>query len=79
MHTKQTGLDDISRKAFPVLKVYDHIQESFPSEKSAAAVVIQAPRRARRRHVQAGIAELERQALATGKVLGPIAEPRDQP
>ena len=42
MHTKQTGMDDISRRAFPVLKVYDHIQQSFPGEKSAAEVVIQA-------------------------------------
>ena len=33
MHTKQTGLDDISRDAFPVLKTYDHIQQSFPGEK----------------------------------------------
>jgi uncharacterized membrane protein YdfJ with MMPL/SSD domain len=74
MHTKQTGLDDISRSAFPVLKTYDHIQESFPSEKGAAIVVIQsgdvtAPA------VQAGIADLERKALATGKVIGPLDEP----
>jgi uncharacterized membrane protein YdfJ with MMPL/SSD domain len=75
MHTKQTGTDDISRKAFPVLKVYDHIQESFPAEKSAAAVVIQAPD-VRSPGVQAGIASLERQALATGKVLGPIPAPQ---
>ncbi|HET6173616.1 MAG TPA: MMPL family transporter [Gaiellales bacterium] len=72
MHTKQTGTDDISRKAFPVLKVYDHIQESFPSEKSAAVVVIQA-RDVRAADVQAGIADLKRETLATGKVLGPIA------
>ena len=42
MHTKQTGLDDISRSAFPVLKTYDHIQQSFPGERSAAEVVVQA-------------------------------------
>ena len=74
MHTKQTGLDDISRKAFPVLKTYDHIQESFPSENSPAVVVIQAPD-VRSAQVQAGIAKLERQALATGQVLGPIPAP----
>jgi RND superfamily putative drug exporter len=74
MHTKQTGLDDISRKAFPVLTVYDHIQESFPSENSPAVVVIQAPD-VRAAQVQDGIAKLERQALATGKVLGPIPTP----
>jgi uncharacterized membrane protein YdfJ with MMPL/SSD domain len=72
MHTKQTGLDDISRKDFPVLKVYDHIQESFPSEKSAAIVVIQA-HDVRAASVQAGITQLKRRALATGQVLGPIA------
>ena len=74
MHTKQTGLDDISRKAFPVLSVYDHIQESFPSENSPAVVVIQAPD-VRSAQVQDGIAKLERQALATGQVLGPIPAP----
>ena len=74
MHTKQTGLDDISRSAFPVLKTYDHIQQSFPGERSAAEVVDPGRRRAARRGVQAGIAELKRKALATGKVLGPIAE-----
>ncbi|MDX6535929.1 MAG: hypothetical protein QOD37_270 [Gaiellales bacterium] len=73
MHTKQTGLDDISRKDFPVLKVYDHIQESFPSEKSAAIVVVQAGN-VRSANVQAGIADLKRRALATGQVLGPIAK-----
>ncbi len=73
MHTKQTGLDDISRKDFPVLKVYDHIQESFPSEKSAAIVVVQAGN-VRSADVQAGIADLKRRALATGQVLGPIAK-----
>jgi uncharacterized membrane protein YdfJ with MMPL/SSD domain len=73
MHTKQTGLDDISRKDFPVLKVYDHIQESFPSEKSAAIVVVQAGN-VRSAGVQAGIADLKRRALATGQVLGPIAK-----
>ena len=30
MQTKQTGLDDISRSTFPMLKTYDHIQQSFP-------------------------------------------------
>jgi RND superfamily putative drug exporter len=73
MHTKQTGLDDISRNAFPVLKTYDHIQQSFPGERSAALVVIQA-RDVTAPDVQAGIAELKSKALATGKVLGPIAE-----
>jgi uncharacterized membrane protein YdfJ with MMPL/SSD domain len=71
MHTKQTGLDDISRSAFPVLKTYDHIQESFPAERSAAEVVVEnsdvhAPQ------VGAAVAELQRRALATGKVLGPL-------
>jgi uncharacterized membrane protein YdfJ with MMPL/SSD domain len=74
MHTKQTGTDDISREAFPVLKVYDHIQQSFPSEKSAATVVVEA-RDVTAPAVQAGIARLERQALATGKVLGPLDSP----
>ena len=74
MHTKQTGTDDISRKAFPVLKVYDHIQQSFPSEKGGATVVVQA-RDVTAPAVQAGIARLEHQALATGKVLGPLDKP----
>jgi RND superfamily putative drug exporter len=71
MHTKQTGLDDVSRSAFPVLRIYDHIQQSFPSEHSAAQVVIESGS-VRTPQVRAGIAELRRQALATGKVLGPL-------
>jgi uncharacterized membrane protein YdfJ with MMPL/SSD domain len=71
MQTKTTGLDDISRSAFPMLKTYDHIQQAFPGEKGAATVVIQA-RDVTAPAVQAGIAELKREALATGKVFGPI-------
>ncbi len=71
MQTKQTGLDDISRSTFPMLKTYDHIQQSFPGERSAAEVVIQAAD-VSAPGVQAGIADLKREALATGKVLGPI-------
>ena len=71
MHTQQNGLDDVSRKAFPVLVTYDHIQQSFPGEKGAATVVIQA-RDVTAPAVQAGIAELKRKALATGMVFGPI-------
>jgi uncharacterized membrane protein YdfJ with MMPL/SSD domain len=71
MHTQQNGLDDVSRKAFPVLVTYDHIQQSFPGEKGAATVVIQA-RDVTAPSVQAGIAELKRKALATGRVFGPI-------
>jgi uncharacterized membrane protein YdfJ with MMPL/SSD domain len=71
MQTKTTGLDDISRSAFPMLKTYDHIQQAFPGEKGAATVVIQA-RDVTAPGVQAGIAELKREALATGKVFGPI-------
>ena len=57
-----------------MLKVYDHIQQSFPSEKGGATVVVQA-RDVTAPAVQAGIARLERQALATGKVLGPLDKP----
>ena len=73
MQTKQTGLDDISRSTFPVLKTYDHIQQSFPGERSPAEVVIQAAD-VTAPGVQAGIADLKSKALATGKVLGPIAK-----
>jgi RND superfamily putative drug exporter len=71
MQTKTNGLDDVSRSAFPVLKTYDHIQQSFPAERSAAQVVVQS-RDVRAPQVQAGIAELQRRALATGQVLGPL-------
>ena len=71
MHTKQTGLDDVSRSAFPILKTYDHIQESFPAERSAAQVVVENGN-VRAAGVQAGIAELQQRALATGKVIGPL-------
>ena len=73
MQTKQTGLDDISRSTFPMLKTYDHIQQSFPGERSAAEVVIEAAD-VTAPGVQAGIADLKREALATGQVLGPIGE-----
>ena len=42
MKTKVTGVEDISRKDFPVLKAYDHIQAAFPGERSGAGVIIQA-------------------------------------
>jgi RND superfamily putative drug exporter len=36
MHTKVTGMEDIPRSAFPVLKTYDRIQAAFPSQRAGA-------------------------------------------
>ena len=70
MKTKVTGLEDISRKDFPVLKTYDRIQAAFPGERSGAEVVVQA-KDVRTPAVQAAIAGLKREALTSGKAVGP--------
>ncbi len=70
MKTKVTGVEDISRKDFPVLKAYDHIQAAFPGERSGAEVIVQA-QDVRTPAVQAAIADLKREALASGQAVGP--------
>ena len=72
MHTKQTGLDDISRDAFPVLKTYDHIQESFPAEKGAADGRHPVQRRDAPRPCRPASPTSSAGRSPAGKVLGPI-------
>jgi RND superfamily putative drug exporter len=78
MQTKVTGLDDIPRGAFPVLQTYDRIQQSFPSEKAAADVVVRADD-VRTPAVKAAIADLMTQAVASREALpgGTIEISRD--
>ena len=66
MHTKQTGFDDISRDAFPVMVTFDHMLASFPGETGSAEVIIEA-KNVTAPEVQAGIAELKQQAIASAR------------
>ena len=42
MHTKVTGIEDIPRNAFPVMKTFDRIQAAFPGQRPGADIVVQA-------------------------------------
>ena len=53
-----------------MLKAYDHIQAAFPGERSGAEVIVQA-QDVRTPAVQAAIADLKREALASGQAVGP--------
>jgi RND superfamily putative drug exporter len=71
MHTKVTGMEDIPRSAFPVLKTYDRIQAAFPSQRAGADVVIQADD-VTSPAVQDAVAKFERQAVAAGLAVEPF-------
>ncbi len=53
-----------------MLKAYDHIQAAFPGERSGAEVIVQA-QDVRTPAVQAAIADLKREALASEQAVGP--------
>ncbi len=67
MHTKTTGIGDLSRDAFPVLKTYDRIDAAFPAQEPSAMAVVEAPDAAAPA-VRAAIADLEQRALAGGTI-----------
>ena len=68
LNTAATGLDDISIPEIEPLKKFD---DAFPGGNDPAQVAIKADD-VRAEPVRAAIAELKRQALATGQMRGPI-------
>jgi uncharacterized membrane protein YdfJ with MMPL/SSD domain len=72
MHTYMPGPETYPR-SIPVMKTYDKIQEAFPGEVIAAQVVVKADD-VRSPAVQKSIEEMEKQALASGRVHQPIDE-----
>jgi RND superfamily putative drug exporter len=71
MHTKVTGMEDISRDAFPVMRTLDHLQAAFPGQRPGAEVVIQAED-VNAPNVQAAIKEFEAKALQSGQATPPF-------
>ena len=70
MHTKLLGFNDLPR-SLPIVQTYESIQQAFPGSSSPATVVVQAadvdaPR------VRTALADLRRDALATGVMKEPI-------
>ncbi len=70
LHTVESGIAGLPQN-LTVTKVYNRIQQKFPGGAIPAEVVISAPNVTSAR-VTAGIAALERAALATGKMHQPI-------
>jgi len=72
MHTKVTGIADLPRDAFPVLKTYDRMSAAFPAQEPNAVAVIKADDAASPK-VRSAIADLERRALAAGAITAPTS------
>jgi RND superfamily putative drug exporter len=58
-------------KSLAVIKVYDHMQEAFPGKAIPANVVVKAPD-IKAPAVQAAIGDLQKRALASDRLQGPI-------
>jgi RND superfamily putative drug exporter len=71
LHTQLPSFTDLPR-SIPIVRTYEAIQKDFPGSEVPANVVVSAPS-VRTPAVQGGIAALEREALATGRVKEPIA------
>ena len=71
MHTKVTGMEDISRDAFPVMKTLDHLQAAFPGQRPGAELVIQA-KDVNAPAVQSAIKAFEAKALQSGQAREPF-------
>jgi RND superfamily putative drug exporter len=69
VHTAQSGLDSLP-KGVPTVATIDKIQKSFPGSATPALVAIEA--NADAPATKAAIAELSKQALASGQMSGPI-------
>jgi putative drug exporter of the RND superfamily len=70
MHTKLPSFTDLPTKV-PIVRSYKKIQRAFPGAQTPAVVVVQAADVGAPR-VQRAIAALERAALASGRMSGPI-------
>jgi RND superfamily putative drug exporter len=62
---------DTLPQSLPVVKAYNRMQQAFPGTAMAATVVVKAPN-VNAPAVRTAIAQLDRQAHATGRVHGPI-------
>ncbi len=71
LHTVNSGVQGLPRN-LPVMQVYERTVKAFPGEPLPAEVVVTAPD-VTVPAVTAGIAALERQALATGQMGEPVA------
>jgi len=70
LHTVNTGIDDLPRK-LEVMKTYDRMQAAFPGGEIPAVVAIEAAD-VTAPEIGAAIDELERRAVATGHMNGPV-------
>ncbi len=70
MHTRLPGLSDLP-KDLKIVSAYQRIQHRFPGAQTPAVVAIQAPSVEAPR-VRSAIEALERKALASGQMSGPI-------
>jgi RND superfamily putative drug exporter len=70
LHTVNPGIQGLSRD-IPAIQTYDRIDKAFPGGNEPAAAVVRADD-VTAPEVQAGIAELKREALATGKMSEPV-------
>jgi RND superfamily putative drug exporter len=70
MHTKLLSFNDLPHN-LAIVKTYDTIQHAFPGSPSPATVVVQSPN-VNAPQVQAALADLRTQALATGEMKRPI-------
>jgi uncharacterized membrane protein YdfJ with MMPL/SSD domain len=71
LHTVNSGVQGLPRD-LPVMRVYDRVVEAFPGEPLPAIVVVSA-RNVTTAEVRAGIAQLRREALATGQLGEPVS------
>jgi uncharacterized membrane protein YdfJ with MMPL/SSD domain len=71
LHTVDSGAQGLPRD-LQVMKVYERVQRTFPGGAGPAVVVVSAPD-VTRPQVTAGIAALERAALATGRMHQPVS------
>jgi uncharacterized membrane protein YdfJ with MMPL/SSD domain len=70
MHTVLTGTDDLPRD-LAVMKTYDRMEAAFPGGQIPAVVAVKADD-VTKPDVQAAIAEMERQAIASPNMNGPV-------
>jgi RND superfamily putative drug exporter len=71
LHTQLPSFTDLP-KSLPIVRTYESIQRAFPGAQTPAKVVVSA-RDVTNPRVQQGIAELKRQALASGQMFEPIS------
>jgi RND superfamily putative drug exporter len=71
LHTQLPSFTDLP-KSLPIVRTYESIQRAFPGAQTPAKVVVSATD-VTSPNVQRGIAELKRQALASGQMFEPIS------